>query len=324
MADWLVEEGIAEHRAVRLAGDTIVAARIDWPERLAAGWVIEARLVARAAGSARGTAIAANGEEILVDRLGKDAGEGAPLRVAVTRAALGGAGRFKRAQGRPSEAALARPTLAERLAATGNAVRVARRFPGSDWDALIDEALSGAVGFAGGTLLFAPTPAMTTVDIDGEPSPRALALAAVPAFALALGRFDLGGSVAVDFPTLPDKADRRAVDAALGEALAGWPHERTAMNGFGLVQVVSRLERSSLLHLAHRHRAELVWRRLLRRAEGLDGAGHLELALHPGLDRAVEPEHLAALERRSGRRVTLRFDPALALEAPHAQLVVNG
>ncbi len=324
LADWLVEEGIAEHRAVLMAGDAVVAARIDWPGRLAAGWVVDAKLVARAAGSSRGTAVTANGEEILVDRLAKDASEGASLRLAITRAALGGAGRFKRAQGRPSEGPLAQPTLAERLTASGDTVRVVRQFPGSDWDTLIDEALCGTADFAGGTLLFAPTPAITTVDIDGDLPPRALALAAIPALAGAMRRFDLGGSVAVDFPTLPEKADRRAVDAALGEALADWPHERTAMNGFGLVQIVSRLERPSLLHLASRHRAELVWRRLLRRADGLEGAGHLELTIPSGLERAVEPQHLAALERGSGRRVTLRLDPALALEAPHAQLIVDG
>lgn len=324
MADWLVEEGIAEHRAVRMDGDAIIAARIDWPGSLAAGWVVEAKLVARTAGSGRGTAIAATGEEILVGRLARNAREGAPLRVSITRAAFGEAGRFKRAQGRPCEASLAQPTLAERLTASGDTVHIVRQFPGSDWDALIGEALSGTVGFAGGALLFAPTPAMTTVDIDGDLPPRPLALAAIPALADALRRFDLRGSVAVDFPTLADKVDRRGVDAALDEALADWPHERTAMNGFGLVQIVSRLERPSLLHLAARRRAALIWRRLLRRAEGLAGTGRLELTINPGLERAVEADHLAALERRSGRRVTVRTDAALALEAPHAQLVANG
>jgi hypothetical protein len=324
LADWLVEEGIAEHRGVRMEGDAIVCARIDWPGRVAAGWVIEAKLTSRPAGSARGIALASNGEQVLVDRLPKNASEGALLRLAITRAALGEADRFKRAQGRPSEASPMQPTLAERLRAEGNSVTVVRRFPGIEWDTLIDEALSGAIGFPGGALLFAPTPAMTTVDIDGDLPPRALALAAIPTLAGALRRFDLGGSVAVDFPTLADKPGRRALDTALGEALADWPHERTAMNGFGLVQIVSRLVRPSLLHLARRDRAELVWRRLLRRAEALSGPGHIELAMHPTLERAVEPEHVVALERRSGRRTELRINPALALEAPHAQLVADG
>jgi hypothetical protein len=318
LADWLVEQGIAEHRAVRMASERIVEARIEWPDRLAAGWVIEARLIARSAGSSRGCALADSGEELLVDRLPREAREGARLRLHVTRAALDGPGRLKRPQARPSEAPLARPGLAERLGA-----RLVHRFPGKGWNELIDEALSGEVSFPAGTLLFGLTAAMTTVDIDGTLSPRLLALAAAAPLASALRRLDVGGSVAVDFPTLPARGDRRAVDEALGEALAGWPHERTAMNGFGLVQLVARLERPSLLQLAAWQRSRLVWRRLLRRAEMLPGAGLIELTVHPALECAIEPGHLAELERRCGARVELRSLPTVALDAPHAQRIAN-
>lgn len=324
MADWLVEEGIAEHRAVRMDGDRIVEARVEWPGKVAPGWVIEASLTSRTAGSSRGTAQAANGEEILVDRLPKGASEGAALRLGVTRAALEGPGRLKRAHARPSDNPLAQLKLGDRLVTAGNDVRVVHHFPANDWDALIDEALTGEVAFAGGTLLFAPTPAMTTIDIDGDLPPRALAQAAVPALATALSRFGLAGSVVIDFPTLPDKADRRAIDTALSEALADRPHERTAMNGFGLVQIVTRLERPSLLHLARWQRAGLIWRRLLRRAESLPGAGSIELAVHPALESALRPDHLAELERRAGRTVKLRPSDDLAFDAPHAQLVPHG
>lgn len=320
-ADWLVEEGIAEHRAVRLDGDRIAEARVAWPGRLAAGWVVEAKLVSRVGGSARGTAMTVSGEEILVDRLPKVASEGAPVRLIVTRAALDGPGRFKRAQGRPSDAPLARPALADRLRAQGAPMRVVRRFPAGAWEELIDDALTGEVAFAGGMLLFTPTPAMTTVDVDGSLPPRALALAAIPELARGLGRFDLGGSVAVDFPTLPNRGDRRAVDEAIGAALADWPHERTAMNGFGLVQIVARLERPSLLHLAAWQRLALVWRQLLRRAELLEGPGTLELSIHPSLERVIEPAHLAALERRAGAGVKLRKVATLLPDAPQAQRV---
>lgn len=318
MADWLVEEGIAEHRAVRIAGDRIVEARVEWPGRLAAGWVVETRLASRSTGSTRGTALAESGEEVLVDRLPKDAREGAPLRIAIARAALEGPGRFKRAQGRPSDAPPGQPPLAERLGAS-----LVRRFPAGDWDDLVDEALAGEVNFPAGALLFAPTPAMTTVDIDGSRPARALALAAIPELAGALRRFDLGGAVAVDFPTLQDKADRRAVDEALGAKLGDWPHERTAMNGFGLIQLVARLERPSLLHLATWQRHALVWRRLLRNAEALEGAGAIELSIHPSLERAIEADHLASLERRTGSHVKLRKAATLAPEVPLAQRVAE-
>lgn len=313
---WLVEEGIAEHRAMRLEGEDIVVARVEWPGQLAAGWIVDARLISRAVGSARGTALAENGEEVLVDRLPKETSEGARLRLVITRAALHGPGRFKRAQARPSEAAPSQPSLAERLGA-----RIVRRFPVEGWDALIDEALAGEIAFAGGALLFAPTPAITTVDVDGRMPPRGLALAAIPELSRALRRFDLGGSVAVDFPTPEAKADRRAIDDALAAALATWPHERTAINGFGLVQIVSRLERASLIHLAGWQRAGLVWRRLLRRAEVLEGAGPIELSLHPSLERAIGADHLAELERRTGASVRVRKVATLAPDAPHAQRV---
>lgn len=315
---WLVEEGIGEHRAVRIEGGNIVAARVEWPGQLAAGWIVEATLASRAAGSGRGTALAATGEEILVDRLPRDAREGATVRLAITRGALHGPGRFKRAQARPSEAEPSQPSLADRLGA-----KVVRRFPPEGWDELIDEALASEIAFAGGSLLFAPTPAMTTVDVDGSLPPGVLALAAVQALGRALRRFDLGGAVAIDFPTLESKADRRAIDEALGAALAAWPHERTAMNGFGLVQMVSRLERASLLHLAAWQRARLVWRRLLRRAETLEGAGPIELSLHPSLERALDSAHLAELERRTGTSVRVRKVATLVPDAPHAQRVAR-
>lgn len=321
MADWLLEEGIGEHRAILPRGDRIVAAQIDWPGELAAGSVIEARLVSRRAGSPRGTAMADSGDELLVDRLPGEISEGARLRLEVTRAALGERGRLKRAQARPSERKPSRPALAERLAAAGHEVRAVRRFPVPGWDELVGEALGREVGFAGGTLLFATTPAMTTVDIDGELAPRALALAAIPALALALRRFDLGGSIAIDFPTLADKEDRRAVDAALGEALREWPHERTAINGFGLVQLVARSTGPSLLHRAVHRRPALLARQLLRSAETVAEPGALLLTAHPAVAAAIGDERRAELARRTGREVRLATDPALALEGGFAQAV---
>jgi Ribonuclease G/E len=231
-------------------------------------------------------------------------------------------GRAKLAQARPTDAA-PRPavTLEQALRSDGSEVRVVACFPNCGWDELIDEAIVGVVQFGSGALTFSPTPAMTLIDVDGTAPPATLALAAVEPLAAALRRFDLAGSIGIDFPTLELKAQRQAVDEALARELGDWPHARTAMNGFGFVQVVSKLARVSLLHRAAFSRAGLSARRLMRRAERLAGAGAIELAGHPALSGQLRPEWLEELGRRMGREVRWRADPALALEAPHAQLV---
>lgn len=322
MAEWLVEQGIGEDRAIRLDGGRIVAARMDWPGRLAAGQVEDARLVSRATGSVRGTIRFASGEEALADRLPRDASEGAAIRCEVTRPAMAERGRGKLARARPSDAPpRPAPTLAEALRAEGHDVRVVHRFPACDWDELWGEAWSGSASFAGGALDFSLTPAMVLVDVDGNLPARELALAAVPALAGALGRFDLAGNIGVDFPTLQAKAERRAVDDALAEALDLWPHERTAMNGFGFVQLVARLARPSLLHHIHLHRVGACARALLRRAEQVTQPGALLVTCHPAIKARLKPAWCDELARRTGRELRIDSDPALALEAGFAQAV---
>lgn len=312
MPEWLIEEGIGEDRAILIDGDEVLAAKCRWPGELHAGEAIRAKLISKT--GTRGTAQTADGREMLVDKLPRDASEGSTFDLEITRAAMTERGRYKLPAARPASFV----ERGEDVFASGKRVR---RFPAGTWEEVWHAASSGEIAFAGGSLLFAVTPAMTLVDIDGNPDPRALALAAVEPLALALRQFDLGGSIGIDFPTLEAKADRKAVDAALENALTDWPHERTAMNGFGFVQLVARLEGPSLLHRFTTSRVGMAARMALRRAEMVEGAGATLLTVHPALKAKLRPEWLAEIERRTGRPLRIETDPALAIEAASAQIV---
>lgn len=317
MAEWLVEQGIGEERALLVDNGHAIAARVQWPDELVAGAVVEGTLVSRAKGSARGRAAFAGGEEALVDRLPKDAAEGAQMRFEIVRGAVGEAARRKLAHARPTnDAARPAPTLAEKFGA-----RVVRSFPDDLWEEVLDEGWSGTVDFTGGSLHFSPTPAMVLVDIDGKLRARELALAAVVPLARSIDRFGIGGVIGVDFPTLQTKEDRKAVDSALGAALVDWNHERTAMNGFGFVQLVARMEGPSLLHRLRFERATAAARLLLRRAEEVRDPGAVLIRAHPAVTAQLRESWMMELNKRLGRVAVIESDPALALNAGFAQAV---
>lgn len=303
---------MGETRALLMDGDKVLAAKCRWPGELHAGRQVSAKLTTKR--GTRGTAVTAKGRELLVAKLPRDASEGSTLDLAITRAAITERGRYKLPAARPAALVSAGEDIFD-------TARRVHRFPTGAWEEVWHAAISGEIAFDGGSLLFAVTPAMTLVDIDGDLDPRSLALAAVEPLATALRQFDLGGPIGIDFPTLQAKTDRKAVDEAMEDSLADWSHERTAMNGFGFVQLVARLDGPSLLHRFATSRVSMAARMALRRAEMVEGAGVTLLSVHPAVKAKLKSEWLAEVERRTGRSLRIETDPGLAIEAAAAQVV---
>jgi hypothetical protein len=196
----------------------------------------------------------------------------------------------------------------------------ADRLEGAGWSALIEEALSGEIAFAGGALRISLTPAMTLFDVDGALPPAELAVAGAAAAGRAIWRLGIGGSIGIDLPTLGPREERQAAAAALDAALPQ-PFERTAVNGFGFLQVVRRRERPSLPELLQADPVGAAARLLLRRAERCSGSGERIVQAAPSVIARLEanPQWLEALGGRIGAPVGLRAEAGLAISAGHVQ-----
>ena len=305
MPEWLIERGIGETRAALMEDGQIVEARIRRDGVIPAGTVLEARLIA----VAPRVTVEAAGQTFLLPHGATGLSEGRSLRIAVTREALGGTEPWKR--GLAKLASETEPREAEPVEGTPGII--------DGWDDLLEEARSGIVRFDGGELRIEPTAAMTMIDIDGWLVPDKLAQMGAWASARAIRRLDIGGPVGIDFPTLKGRDERKAIDQILADYLPE-PFEKTAINGFGFVQVVRPRFRASLIELAA-DRAAFEARALLRRAERSVGA--TRLAAHPAVARVFEahPAWTDALARKVGGAVTLRSDPALPMSGGYAEPV---
>ncbi|HVI97789.1 MAG TPA: ribonuclease [Sphingomonas sp.] len=265
--EWLYEAGIGEARAALVDGGRIVEGRIELEGNLAVGAIAEARL-------RDGHAELADGREVVLDRAPPRLSLGAALLVEIVREAIPEPGRAKRARAIPAPPEASPcpgPDLLARIVATDFPVRHLRAhepdaLEAAGWSELLDEAETGEIGFGRGALRLSPTPAMTLFDVDGAAPLLDLALAGATATVQAIRRLDIGGSIGIDLPTLAGKAERQRVAEAIDAALP-LPFERTAMNGFGFLQIVRPRPRASLVELLRADPAGAIARAALRAIE---------------------------------------------------------
>jgi hypothetical protein len=313
LAEWLYEEGIGENRAILVEDGRILEAEIELPG-LRAGTVLEAHLE-----SIAGIAIA-DGYSAVVSPLPR-VSEGAAFLAEVVREAIPEAGKIRPVRLRPTDLPPGEgPSLKER---TGNpAPRAASSpdlFEQAGWSELLEEAATGEIAFAGGSLRMSVTPAMTLFDVDGGLPPATLAEAGADAAARAILRLGISGSIGIDLPTLP--RDQRQAAARIIDGRLPQPFERTAVNGFGFVQIVRKRVRPSIPELVQNATASAATRALLRRAERLRGALTIYAPLEVAAVLRGRVDWLHQLERRVGGAVGLREEPGLAISAGHVQTV---
>jgi hypothetical protein len=320
LPEWLVERGIGETRASLIGEGEIIEARIQLDGAVPAGSVVEARL-AEIGTSGRNAIASAAGVEYLLPRGAPGVTQGATLTIEVTREAIPGYEPWKRALAKvtdqpPNRAAplldrlggreLTFPTPRDELGETG-------------WNDLLDEARTGIVAFVGGQLRISPTPAMTLIDVDGFLPPEELAVAGAAEAAKAIRRLDIGGSIGIDLPTVGSKATRQAAAVAI-DARLPQPFERTAVNGFGFIQIVHPRSRPSVVELAE-DRPAFEARTLLRRA-AFEPSGPKRLVAHPAVIAVLErhPDWLDRLAQQVGGAVSLRADPNLPISGAYAEI----
>ncbi|WP_114952796.1 ribonuclease [Sphingosinicella terrae] len=322
MSEWLYEEGIGENRAILVEGNDIIEAAIELPGELRAGAVQPARLTKIWVPGRRGLASLDAGGEALVEPLPAGLTEGAVLHAEIVREPIPEPGRPKRARVRATDAPLREgASLAQRI---GRFVRPtaagADRFEQAGWSELLEQAMNREIPFAGGALRMSVTPAMTLFDVDGGLPPAELARAGAAAAARAIRRLGIGGSIGIDLPTLPGKAERQAAAAEI-DAWLPPPFERTAVNGFGFLQIVRRRERPSLPELLQADPAGAAARALLRRAERAPGSGPVTIEAAPAVIARIEGESdwRERLRRLAGAELVLRAEAALPISGGHVQ-----
>jgi hypothetical protein len=325
MAEWLYERGIGEARAALVEGSHILEMHIEPDDgAIRVGAILDAKLIRAADATGRARVALGSGEADLV-AVPPGTSIGRTLRVEIIREALPERGAVKLPRARFVDAEIAEaPDLLVRISATG--IPIHRAAPGADpfeahgWSEHVEEAASGIVAHHDAMLRISLTPAMTLIDVDGGGAPAALAIAGARRSGEAIRRFGLAGSIGIDLPTLPDRAERQAAAAALDAALPR-PFERTAVNGFGFLQIVRRRERRSLPELIAADPTLAAARALLRRAERAGGAGAVILTAAPALIALLEgrPGWMDELQRRLGAEARLRAAPGLPMWGAHAQ-----
>ncbi|MGH7057154.1 MAG: ribonuclease E/G [Acetobacteraceae bacterium] len=190
----------------------------------------------------------------------------------------------------------------------------------------IAELAAPEVALAGGArLTIQPTRAVVAIDVDAGAAAglvaeahRAINRAAIPEIARQIRLRNLSGAILVDLAGQSVRA-RRGFSAAFATALAPDPigPRLLGFTALGLAEILRPRQAPPLFELlAGPFAAGLAALREVVRASLAEPAAVWGLAAAPGVVAALEADSVAlrALQRRTGRALSLRSDPGLGAE----------
>jgi hypothetical protein len=242
--------------------------------------------------------IADNGSELLLRSKFSDP-EGAPVNFEVIREAISEPGRSK-----PPEIMLRNnlPDFVVQKDALWNArlsslgPKMASKSIASGFDvAIAGQSVVGDV-----TISFQRTKAGLVFDVDGIGDAFAINSVAATEITRLLRLYQIGAVAMIDFVSMESKAQRTQISEVFDAAsvLDRRPFERTAINGFGLMQVVRARPRPSVLdHLfgtriaALSDETQAYW--LLRAVAASSGFGPRTVTVRPDVARMLQSEQWA-------------------------------
>lgn len=309
------DDALGERRAARIEHGKIVEIHLQRDAHWVLGECGVGRVDRRTPAGAY--IVTDDGGELLL-RSKNGAAEGTRVAFEVTREAIAEPGRIK-----PPEVLLRDALPADRLSkdvlweqrlATFGMPGTAQTFDDS-----FDIAIAGYSQVGNVVISFQRTKAGLVFDVDGIGDAFAINRIAAEEIARLLRLYQVGAMVMIDFVSMEAKAQRAEIASIFdtASALDSRPFERTAINGYGLMQVVRARPRPSVLdHLfgtriaALSDETQAYW--LLRSAACSSGFGVRTLTARPAVAHLLSSERWQPLRaecaRLTGAGVTIVAD----------------
>ncbi|MGB5079078.1 MAG: ribonuclease E/G [Sphingorhabdus sp.] len=262
-----------------------------------------------------------DGREILVRR-NVSLPEGSPVCFQISRAAIAEPGLIKLAEARVIDSEPRSFPAIDVLWAKRIEMPDATKRHRRDISEGYDAALAGRSVNEEAVISFQRTKAGLVFDIDGTGDPLAINMAAARDIARLLRLYQVGAMVMIDFIAVESKRDRQLVAEAFDQASAvdTRAFERTAINGFGMMQVVRARPRPSVLDILFGTRiaalsdeTQALW--LLREASKSTGFGARTITALPAVARLLNASSwqakLQSCQQLIGAPLSIVADPMI-------------